>query len=339
MTEPYRILGQNGSPYSVKIRAIMRYRRLPHVWDQRSARAVKEVEHVKPVLMPMVRFPSDGAWRVDSTPIAMELEQVHEERSILPSDPAHRFIAHLIEDMADEWLTKAMFHYRWHYQHASDYAAYWIASDNTRSGEGAMAKRAEFAKYIQDRQVGRMPLVGCTPENKTVIEESMERILHALESRVGYESFLFGTRPSIADFGLFGQLKTIIDDPEGRDVAAREAPTAFHWIRHMDDLSGLEGDWFDQDDPLPAAVTALLRVCGDAYLPFLIANRDALDSGADEIRMTIFGEPFAQAPFAYQAKCLSRLQSLYRQVPDSGRARLDRLLEQTNCLKALRNEM
>ncbi len=57
MTEPYVVLGQNGSPYSMKIRAILRYRRLQHVWDQRSPREAEEVAHVKPVLMPMVRFP------------------------------------------------------------------------------------------------------------------------------------------------------------------------------------------------------------------------------------------------------------------------------------------
>lgn len=337
MTEPYVVLGQNGSPYSMKIRAIMRYRRLHHVWDQRSARSVDEVAHVKPALMPMVKFPSDGNWRIDSTPIAMELEQIEDGRSILPPDPGHRFISDLVEDMADEWLTKAMFHYRWHYQEASDYAAYWIASDNTPQGEGAVGRRKEFASYIQDRQVGRMAMVGCTVENMPVIEESLSRVLHALEGRVGYQSFLFGTRPSFGDFGLFGQLKTITEDPVGRKVVADEAPTAFHWIRHTDDLSGLEGAWMSPDAPLPAAITELLTLCGEAYLPFLVANRDASENGKDEVRLSIFGKPFAQAPFRYQVKCYSRIQSLYNRLADGDKARLDPLLERTGCLKWLRN--
>ncbi len=110
----------------------------------------------------------------------------------MPADPVHRFISDLIEDMADEWLTKAMFHYRWHYQNASDYAAYWIARPTTRPPVRMPWQiRKKFANYIQDRQVGRMPLVGCTEANKPVIRIPSARAARAGRA-VGYTSFLSG---------------------------------------------------------------------------------------------------------------------------------------------------
>lgn len=332
MGEIYRIMGQNGSPYSMKLRAILRYRRIPHIWDQQMPGNDPETANVKPRLMPMMRFPGDGQWRVDSTPMAYELEELFADRSVLPPDPARRFLSDLFEDMADEWLTKAMFHYRWHYADDREFASFWIACDNTPSGEGAAEKRRKFADWIRDRQVGRMALVGCTEENKPVIEENFHRTLHALESRLGYRSFLFGGRPSLGDFGLFGQLKTLADDPTGRATIRREAPTVFHWIRHVDDLSGLEGDWAAPDAPLPDAVTGLLRICGEAYLPFLAANLAAVEDGAPEVRLEIFGKPYAQEPFRYQAKCYTRLKSLYQRLTPESRATLDPMLEETGCL-------
>ena len=52
---------------------------------------------------------------VDSTPIIRRLEAEYPGRSVIPDDPAIAFINYLLEDYGDEWLPKAMFHYRWYY--------------------------------------------------------------------------------------------------------------------------------------------------------------------------------------------------------------------------------
>lgn len=334
MTDVYRVVGQNGSPYSMKMRAIFRYRRLPHIWAQRDAALRAETAHVKPQMVPMVCFPDDGIWRIDSTPIAYELEARHSERSLLPADPVHRFLSDLIEDMGDEWLTKAMFHYRWFYAADRDFAAWWIASDYME-GSRPLAERRAFAAEFGARQVGRMALVGCTEENRGAIEESFGRIVDALESHVGLKTFLFGSRPSLGDFGLFGQLKTLADDPTPMTEMRRRAPTVVHWVRQTDDLAGIEGEWLAPEADLPQAVIGLLEVCGDSYLPFLAANADASERGAGEVRLTIRGRPYAQAPFRYQVKCLSRLRSLYGRLDGDAKSRADAVLERTGCLRWL----
>ena len=136
MSEHYRIVGGLGSPYTVKTRAVFRYRRIPHVFQMRNGAVREEVAHVRPAIIPMVQAPGDVEWRVDSTPIIYELESRHEGRSILPENPGDRFLSELIEDFGDEWLTKAMFHYRWFYATDRDYSAGWIAADHVTTGEG-----------------------------------------------------------------------------------------------------------------------------------------------------------------------------------------------------------
>ena len=43
------------------------------------------------------------------------MENLFKERSVVPKSGALKFLDYLLEDFADEWLTKATFHYRWTY--------------------------------------------------------------------------------------------------------------------------------------------------------------------------------------------------------------------------------
>ncbi|MCY4504190.1 MAG: glutathione S-transferase N-terminal domain-containing protein, partial [Alphaproteobacteria bacterium] len=101
---PYILYGVEASPYTVKLRAALRYRRLPCRWVCRFVQMYEPLAHVRPQLTPVLKFPN-GELRTDSTPILEELEGRHEDgRSLLPERSRDRFLAWLIEDMADEWL-------------------------------------------------------------------------------------------------------------------------------------------------------------------------------------------------------------------------------------------
>jgi len=316
MTASYVLHGFNPSPYSVKMRAILRYRRIPFVWDGiGNPRDIAVAANLPPVI-PILRFP-DGRLMNDSTPLAYALEREHPgERSIIPDDPAHAYLSDLLEDFGDEWVTKMMFHYRWYYAADRAFAQTWIITS-------------------RDRQVGRMALVGCTEQNRPLIEESYRFVLDTLDRHVRAIPFLFGARPSLADFGLFGQLQILSVDPTPMAEMRERAPDVYCWLLRLDDASGVEGDWLDPKASLPETLTALLRHCGETYLPFLAANTRALQEGRDEVALDIMGRPYVQAPFRYQGKCHDALRKKLAALPGEARRRLDPVLEQTGCLRYL----
>ena len=100
----YEVYGALGSPYSLKMRAVVRYRRLAHVWC--GVPLESEVRSkVKVPVIPVIRF-GDDDWRNDSTPMIQALEDLHSERRLVPNDPADAFLALLLEDFADEWARR-----------------------------------------------------------------------------------------------------------------------------------------------------------------------------------------------------------------------------------------
>ena len=334
MTTPYRLFGVDSSPYTVKMRAALRYRRLPHVWICRFTQDLEETRNVRPAVMPVVQFP-DGSYRVDSTPMLLAMETDHPgDRSLLPEDPAHAFVARVIEDLADEWVTKCLFHYRFSFERAGWFAARWVMSDG-HSGSADAEHRGEAVASFRERQVGRKARVGATPENAPVLEATYKRLLGILESFVGNECFLFGSRPSVADIALYGQLKTLGTDPVGQEVMREVAPYTEHWIRRLDDASGVEGEW----DPacLDAGRPAweLLRMAGDLYFPFLDANARALDAAESSVRIDLESGPYEQPPFGYQRKCLLALREAWGELPEPARETLRPGLAAAHCLEPL----
>jgi len=329
----YALFGGNPSPYSRKLRAILRYRRLPHTWTVGTADTVPELAQVKPRLIPILRLPDSGEYRVDSTPLAYLLEQRHPgQRSIIPEDAGDAFICHLLEDFADEWLTKVMFHYRWHEDETADWASHWIVYDMLPALDGKA--HAQAAKMFHDRQRERRAIVGCTPENSALIEGIYQRLLQALGAYVSGTRYLFGSRPSLADFALYGQLAQLVTDPWPQRVCREQAPAVEGWVTALDDASGISGLW--QAEAATAIREALLEMVGAEYLPFLQANAQALAAGSTQVELTIRGQQYRQAPFAYQGKCYADLCQRWSALDTAVQERLAPVLERTGCLSSLR---
>jgi glutathione S-transferase len=327
---PLKLVGGYGSPYSRKMRAVLRYRRIPFTWIMRGSPDDVGIPDIPVALIPVVVFP-EGDAMIDSTFQIRRLDKMFAERSIIPPDPAVAFLDAMLEDFADEWLTKPMFHYRWKYAADIHKASHVLALDRNPLMDRETLQK--MSRYIAERQIERLRVVGSNDVTTPVIEASYRRILALLDSHlVAGHRFLMGARPGASDFGFFGQLSQLAHfDPTPAAIAAAEAPRVVSWVNHLDDLASLYADnapWPSRDEAA-AMLRPFFAEFGRVYAPFLLANARALASGAKEVRCEIDGCPWIQQPFPYQGKCLTWLRQAREALSAPDRAFVDSALKST----------
>ena len=268
-------------------------------------------------------------------PQILRLEETYSARSLLPTDPVVGFLDHLIEDYGDEWVTKMMYHYRWHHTYVDAIAKAGnmlpLMSDNQMNPE----QHREIKDFITKRQMNRTALVGSTDQNRDVIEDSFIRLLTTLETHLTEHQFLLGSRPGRGDFGLFGQFSQLFFwEPDSSLLAARQSPRSVIWAYQVDDLSSLEINenegWVTRNN-LPESLLSLLTEIGRTYAPFLIANEQAIEAEEPELSCLIEGREYKQAPFAYQNKCLNWIREAFRQLSADDQQAVGHILSGTGC--------
>lgn len=334
-TAAFDVLGIPASPYTRKLLSLLRYRRIPHRFVHGVARFVTDRPRSKVALLPTAYLPNaDGGIEavVDTTPIIRRLEAEHAGRAARPADPVLALLDALLEDYGDEWLTKAMFHYRWSYQADIDLSASILPRmQQPRAAENTLQDRGrEFA----ERQISRLYVVGSNPQTGPLIEESYRRFLALFSRHLEDSAYLLGNRPAASDFALFGQLTQLAQfDPTPMALTLAEAPRVYAWTSMMEDLSGREvdeSDWISRND-VPASLKALLSEIGRVYVPVMLANARALRDGAESVTAEIDGQTWTQQPFPYQGKCVQWLRQDYAALSEADRQAVDGLLSGTGC--------
>lgn len=333
--EPIRLVGGTGSPYTQKMVALLRYRRLHYAvsWGMPAqACEAMGVDPPSPVFEPTFFFEDAGGKKAvcDSTPIIRRLEQDYTGRSVLPNDPALAFIDYLIEDFADEWCTKYMFHYRWHAKSDAENAGTLLPLSMDISLPGDAHR--QIKSFVEDRQISRLYVVGSNDTTAAVIDASYRRFLAAMQDHLGQQHFMLGKRPGAGDFGLYGQLSQLVGfDPTPRAIAHELSPRTVAWVDLMRDQGGLEPteeDWVTLEDQ-PDSLRGLLQEVGRMYAPAQLANSRAVAAGEKTWEAEIDGAVWSQQTFPYQAKCLAWTNERYRALSEADRERADTLLAGT----------
>jgi glutathione S-transferase len=333
MSTPYRIFGVEHSPFSVKVRSYFRYKGISHEWIVRNNTTMPEYQkYAKLPIVPLVVTPDDEAIQ-DSTPIIERVEADHAEPSIHPTDGPSKFLSCLIEEFGDEWGNKWMLHYRWARE-----------ADQIVASRGLVAemmpdlpedKRNEMAAGIAERMKGRVWFVGSSDVTAAQIEDSWVEGLGLLEAHLQGRAYLFGARPSFADFGLWGQVYNCTLDPTPGGILREKAPAVEAWVARMLEPKA-EGDFESWDALAPTLTPFIARMCGALFLPWTVANAKALEDGAETYEVELDGRSWSQKPVKYQAKSLKAIRAKYAEIAEGPeKAAVDEVLEETGCLEVL----
>lgn len=328
MADPYRIIGAEMSPYSVKVRAYFRYKNIPHIWLPRFQHGDEFQKFAKLPIIPLVVSP-DGQGMQDSTPIIEAMEARFPEPSIHPGDPTLKFLSALIEEYGDEWGNKLMFHHRWHALPDQMATSHVLARDMAPNGDRAAIDAV--AEKVRERMVSRVHFVGSSEENAPLISAYLDTLLEILEPHLEGREYILGDRPAFADFGLAPQVYEMALDPTAGAIIRARTPNVLAWVYRM--TSPRREGAFDSWDNLKETLTPLLRNAGAYFLPWSKANAQALMAEKDSFGVDLAGSTYVQPPQKYHAKSLQALRERYQAVENKDL--LAPILEKTGCLSYL----
>jgi glutathione S-transferase len=290
---PVEVYGAHQSFFTRKVTGYLDYKRLPWRWRRGLGMSAEVRAGGWPGGLPAV-IDSAGTVLWDSTALILYFDHHHRDRSVLPDDPTQRFLAHVLEDFNDEWLYRPAVGTRWLYP------------NNTLTGSWDLARDGAFeapidAHALRDSvttiMTASLPRLGTTPANiGSFVEESLKPWLRALSTHLGPDQYVFGDRPSLADFAFYGgNAAHFVSDFECRRWADAVGPNV---VRHTQRLTepGAEsfGDWSATGE-VPDTLVAVLAELGRHYLPWVTeatVNGSATITFDDGERAEIATTPF-----------------------------------------------
>ena len=329
--EHYVILGRTESGYSMKVRSAMRFKQIPHEWIDRSLRTGKLfAAHAKVQLIPLVFLP-DGTAVQDSTPILESLEQAHPEPSFYPADRGLWFLSALLEEYGDEWGNKLMFHYRWGYPADQKHRSGTLARGMLQ-GHLLRPLAPLVARFTVRRMVPRLAFAGANENNAPILIESFANLVEMLEVHLHNRAYLFGARPSMGDFGLWGQLYQAYSDPSCGAHLRAHGPTIIAWLERMLNPA-VEGDFESLASLAPTLAPLFSREVGPRFLAWDLANAKAWAAGEARTELQMEGRRYYQKTFKYPAHTLAILQEKFDAI--SGETATMAFLAESGCLEFL----
>ena len=268
---------------------------------------------------------SDGTAIQDSVAIMDKLEELYPEPSVYPTGARQETVARLFEVLIDGLLGRPAWHYRWNYM-TENYGFVGREFGRSFKPQGSNEEVDHFGQIIAERMEGKRAGMGATDEALPVFESFYLDALDILEEHFTSTPYLFGGRPSVADFALMGPLfGHLARDPQPAMIMKQRAPRVFRWTEAMNTPHIQSPEFADfqmefaPDDELPGKTLDLLKLCIEAagqLMPNIaeIYNSWVLDK-SDEPENTMISKDMDEPS-------IGRFEILLRGVPIKNGANL-----------------
>ena len=337
--EPYTLHIYDISYFSGKMQAYLAYKGIAHrtheiTWQELVDRVAPQTGLVE---VPVIEC-ADGSFMRDSTAMIEWFEQQYGVGSVLPDAPESAFYCRLLEDYADEGLWRPALYFRWAFDKDAELYSRRFTEDFLSY---PLTPAAVLRATVRDRQ-RRVYLrgEGITPENRADVDRHYTDELADLESIFHRRPFLFGDRPSLADFGYFASMfRHFGIDPTPSRIMRNTAPAVYEWVARMWNaraarLGSLA--WASGADGLPDGLEPLLERAARRYLPSLHANARAVAGRSSHYSVTLDGKPYpGLRAVPFQAWRRSVLQRELTRLEPHAAASVRATLARTGCLEWL----
>lgn len=278
----YRVYGMMQSYFTRKMTGYFDYKGIPWLFRRFPGVSPEGAAAGFPGGVPLVQTP-DGEFMWDSTSMIQYLELRFPDPGVLPKDPVQRFLCDVIEDVSDEWLYRPAVGTRWHFEANAAVAGFELARDITVQApltcdQALAAGRAHVRSSC--------PPLGVTEENiEHWVSDVLRPWMRVLGAHLSERPYLFGARPSLADFALFGgNAAHFINDPVCRRWVEEDAPAVVqHTHRLLEPEDQTFGDWDEWHSArdVPETLRAVLADLKRVYLPWV--SRACVEGTADVV--------------------------------------------------------
>jgi glutathione S-transferase len=301
----YRLFGAETSAYSTKMRSYLKYKAFAFDWVPRTAETEDELKRVSRFGTLPVLVTASGFAVHDTTPMMEALEADSPEPSATPADAATAFLACVLEEYADVWLAKAAFHYRWTRKKDQRLAAQ--RSIEEYYPAGAPGERKATEDLAIETMTGQLKTMQLDGDLGPVVEKSFKKFIKLLDDHLKKHLFIFGDRPSIADFAIAGQLIQMMKDPTPAKIIEKDGEFVAKWCEFMSAPTA-SGPFAALDDLKETLAPIFADDLAAFFLPWAAENLESSLASAETFPVTLGKDTLQLAPLRSAARSFRELR-------------------------------